>query len=105
MLTALYLVYFGYTPPGIFHIAMNKRSTILDTASPIEPASNPKVEHKTRGFLKGLNSGEGTPVEQLSPKKARDLLAALQASAPHSMLPAALADKLDEQHGLTDRLT
>ncbi len=105
MLTALYLVYFGYTPPGIFHIAMNKRSTILDTASPIEPASNPKVEHKTRGFLQGLNSGEGTPVEQLSPKEARDLLAALQASAPHSLLPADIEDKMVEQEGLAVRLT
>jgi hypothetical protein len=26
----------------------------------------PKVEHNSRAFLKGLNSGEGTPLEQLS---------------------------------------
>jgi hypothetical protein len=31
----------------------------------IEPASNPKVEHKTRGFLQGLNSSEG--MVQLNP--------------------------------------
>jgi hypothetical protein len=53
-------------------------------ASLIEPASNPKVEHKSRGFLRELNSGGATPLEQLSPKEARDLLAALQASAPHN---------------------
>src|SRR4029077_2946124 len=64
--------------------AMNSRNTILDAASLIEPASNPKVEHKTRGFLQELNSGGATPLEQLSPKEARDLLAALQASAPHN---------------------
>jgi NADPH:quinone reductase-like Zn-dependent oxidoreductase len=43
-----------------------------------------KVEHKSRGFLRELNSGGATPLEQLSPKEARDLLAALQASAPHN---------------------
>jgi hypothetical protein len=63
---------------------MNSRNTILDAASLIEPASNPKVEHKSRGFLRELNSGGATPLEQLSPKEARDLLAALQASAPHN---------------------
>jgi acetyl esterase/lipase len=59
---------------------MNSRNTILDAVSLIEPASNPKLEHKTRGFLQELNSGGATPLEQLSPKEARDLLAALQAS-------------------------
>src|SRR5258708_10558956 len=63
---------------------MNSRNTILDAASLIEPASNPKVEHKSRGFLRELNSGGATPLEQLSPKEARDLLAAPQASAPHN---------------------
>src|SRR5258708_30288844 len=64
--------------------AMNSRNTILDAASLIEPASNPKVEHKSRGFLRELNSGGATPLEQLSLKEARGLLAALQASAPHN---------------------
>ena len=49
-----------------------------------EGPSNPKVEHKSRGFLRELNSGGATPLDQLSPKEARDLLAALQASAPHN---------------------
>src|SRR5260221_191801 len=70
MLTALYLVYFGYTPPGIFHIAMNNRRTILDTASPIEPASNPKSEHNIRGFLQRMNSGEGKPVAVVATSSA-----------------------------------
>jgi hypothetical protein len=30
----------------------------MNTASPVEPASNPKVEHNTWAFLKVLNSGE-----------------------------------------------
>jgi hypothetical protein len=36
----------------------------MNTASPLEPVSNPKVEHNTRAFLKGLNSAEGPPLEQ-----------------------------------------
>jgi hypothetical protein len=54
---------------------MNSRNTILDAASLLEPGSNPKVEHKSRGFLRELNAGGATPLEQLSPKEARDLLA------------------------------
>jgi acetyl esterase len=84
---------------------MNSRNTILDAASLIEPASNPKVEHKTRGFLQELNSGGATPLEQLSPKEARDLLAALQASAPHSLPPADIEQKTVEQDGLAVSLT
>jgi serine/threonine protein kinase len=59
----------------------------MNTASPIEPASNPKVERNTRAFLKGLNSAEGPPLEQLSPKEVRDRLVGLQASAPHDLPP------------------
>jgi hypothetical protein len=53
----------------------------MNTAALVEPASNPKVEQNTRAFLTGLNSGEGPPLEQLSPKEARDLLVGLQTSS------------------------
>ena len=59
---------------------------ILGAASLIGAGSNPKLEHKTRGFLQELNSGGATPLEQLSLKEARGLLAALQASAPIACL-------------------
>jgi hypothetical protein len=36
----------------------------MNTTSLIEPASNPKVEHNTRAFLKGLNSAEGPPLAE-----------------------------------------
>src|SRR5258708_40191975 len=84
---------------------MNLRDTIFDAASPIEPASSPKVEHKTRGFTQELNSGGATPREQLSPKEVRDLLAALQASAPHGLPPADIEQKTVEQDGLAVSLT
>jgi membrane-associated phospholipid phosphatase len=46
----------------------------MNTAAPVQSRSNQKMEHYTRGFLKGLNSGERTLPERLSPKSARDLL-------------------------------
>jgi hypothetical protein len=42
---------------------MNSRNTILGAASLIEAAPNRKVEHKSRGFLRELNSGGATPLE------------------------------------------
>jgi acetyl esterase len=77
----------------------------MNTAAPVEPASNPKVEHNTRAFLKGLNSGEGPPLEQLSPKEARDLLVGLQASAPHDLPPADIEHITVEQDRLSVNLT
>src|SRR5689334_15189586 len=77
----------------------------MNTAAPVDPASNPKVEHNTRPFLQGLNSGEGTPVEQLSPKGARELRVGRQASAPHDSPPADIEHKTVEQDGLSVNLT
>jgi len=77
----------------------------MNTASPIELASNPKVEHNTHAFLKALNSAEGPPLEQLSPKEARDALVNLQASAPHDLPPADIEHKTVEQDGLSVSLT
>jgi acetyl esterase/lipase len=77
----------------------------VDTTSPIEPASNPKVEHNTRAFLKALNSAEGPPLEQLSPKEARDAFLNLQANAPHDLPPADIEHKTVEQDGLSVSLT
>jgi acetyl esterase len=77
----------------------------MNPAAPVEPASNPKVEHNTRAFLKWLNSGQGTPPEQLSPKEARDLLVGFQASAPHDLPAADVEHKTVEQDGLSVNLT
>ena len=60
----------------------------MNTAYTIDPASNPKLEHNIQAFLKGLNSGEGKPLEQLSPTEARDVFVGFQASAPHDLAPA-----------------
>jgi acetyl esterase len=84
---------------------MDEPSAILGPACLSEPASNPKLEHKTRAFLQGLNSGEGKRMEELSPQEARNLLASLQASAPYSLASADIEHKTVEQEGLTVSLT
>ena len=40
----------------------------------IDPAQNPKVERGVRKFLEALNSGDGKPLETLSPAEARAVL-------------------------------
>jgi acetyl esterase len=77
----------------------------MNTGAHVEPGSNPKVEHNTRAFLEWLNSGGGAPPEQLSPKEARELVSALQASAHPSLPPANIEHKVAEQDGLAVSLT
>ena len=77
----------------------------MATPANVEPESNPKVEHNTRAFLKGLNSAEGKPLEQLSPKDARDAFVGLQASAPHDLPAADIEQKTVEQDDLSLNLT
>ena len=77
----------------------------MNTTAPIEPASNPKVERNARALLKALNSAEGPPLEQLSPKEARDAFVNLQTSAPQDLPPANIEHKTVEQDGLTVDLT
>jgi len=77
----------------------------MNTAYTIDPASNPKLEHNIQAFLKGLNSGEGKPLEQLSPTEARDVFVGFQASAPHDLAPADIEHKTVEQGHLSLNLT
>ena len=54
----------------------------------IDPAQNPKVEHRIREFLKALNSSGGKPIETLTPVEARKVLVDAQASVPLELPPA-----------------
>jgi acetyl esterase len=85
--------------------AIQSADDAMKTGAQVEPASNPQVEHNTRAFLKWLNSGEGAPPEQLSPKEAREFLDALQANAHPSLPPADIEYKAAEQDGLAVSLT
>lgn len=53
----------------------------------VEPTHDISIEHRIREFLKLLNSADGKPLDELSPKEARGVLARLQGSV-HVDLPA-----------------
>jgi hypothetical protein len=71
----------------------------MNTAALVQSRSNQKMEHNTRGFLKGLNSGERTLPERLSPKSARDLL--VEARRMRWILPVLLTSENDSDEILT----
>jgi acetyl esterase len=70
----------------------------------IDPAQNPKVEHRIREFLKALNSGGGKPIEALTPAEARKVLVDAQASVPLYLPPCDIEEKTITQDGLKVRL-
>jgi len=72
--------------------------------STINPAQNPKVEHRIREFLKALNSGGGPPMETLTPAQARKLLVDAQASVPLDLPACDIEEKTITQDGLKVRL-
>lgn len=71
----------------------------------INPAQNPKVEHRIREFLKALNSGGGKPIETLTPAEARKVLVDAQASVRLDLPPCDVEAKLIVQDGLRVSLT
>jgi acetyl esterase len=71
----------------------------------IDPAQNPKVEHRIREFLKALNASGGPPFETLSPAEARAVLVNAQASVPLELPPCEVEHRAVTQDGLTVDLT
>src|SRR6185369_17181052 len=71
----------------------------------INPAENPKVEHRIRAFLKALNSGGGKPIETLTPAEARKVLVAAQASVPLKLPACDIEAKTITQDGMDVSLT
>ncbi|CAM3197395.1 alpha/beta hydrolase [Pseudomonas floridensis] len=56
-------------------------------------ASDSGVEHNTQAFLDALNSGTGKPIEQLSPKDARAVLAGAQSGVKLTLPKADVSEK------------
>jgi acetyl esterase len=74
-------------------------------ATAIDPAQNPKVEHRIREFLKALNSSGGKPMETMTPAEARKVLVDAQSSV-HLDLPLCdIEEKTITQDGLKVSLT
>lgn len=71
----------------------------------IDPAENPKVEHRIREFLRALNSGGGRPIETLAPAEARKVLVDAQASVALELPACDIEEKTITQDGLQVSLT
>lgn len=50
----------------------------ISTITPLDYASDPAIESHTKAFLKALNSGDGKPMETMTPAEARGVLEGAQ---------------------------
>ena len=50
----------------------------IATITPLDYASDPAIESRTKAFLKALNSGDGKPMETMTPTEARGVLEGAQ---------------------------
>jgi len=67
----------------------------------VKAENDPQILLKVRQFLKGLNSGDGKPMEQLSPADARQILIGAQKSVPVDYSGIEETEKQITQDGLT----
>jgi acetyl esterase/lipase len=81
------------------------RLTTAQKITDINPAKNPKVDHRVREFLKALNSGGGKPMETLTPAEARKVLVDAQASVRLTLPACDIEAKTITQDGLKVSLT
>jgi acetyl esterase len=63
------------------------------TAQSIDPLKDPNIETHVKSFLKVLNSGDGKPIEQLSPVAARAVLSGAQESVKFSYADVTVSQK------------
>lgn len=65
----------------------------------LNPAEDPNIESHVKSFLAVLNSGGGTPIEELSPKDARAVLSGAQSSVEVDLSGISITDKTIEVDG------
>ncbi len=82
-----------------------KKATRPRQMTAVDPAQNPKVEHRIREFLKALNSSGGKPIETLTPAEARKVLVDAQASVRLPLPACDIEAKTITQDGLKVSLT
>ncbi|WP_123480393.1 alpha/beta hydrolase [Pseudomonas rhodesiae] len=68
-------------------------------------AATGEVEHNTQAFLDALNAGTGKPIEQLTPKDARAVLAGAQAGVKLTLPQADVSHKTIQVDGQSLELT
>lgn len=70
----------------------------------IKAENDPLILKDVRNFLQALNSGDGKPLEQLSPAEARQVLAGAQNSVPVDYSGIEEAEKTITQDGITVKI-
>jgi acetyl esterase len=68
-------------------------------------AGGPGVEHRSQKFLEALEAHGGTPIEQMQPADARNVLVGAQASVKLQLPKAQVSERTIEQDGQKVRLT
>lgn len=74
------------------------------SAQSIDPANDPQINRETKAFLQILNSGDGKPLEQLSPEAARNVLIGAQSSVKVDLSGIEVSEKTIQQDGLSVKL-
>jgi acetyl esterase/lipase len=67
--------------------------TLASTVQPLDPAQDPNIESNVKAFLNVLNSGNGKPVEELSPVDARAVLTGAQESVKFDYSDITITEK------------
>ena len=70
-------------------------------AQTIPGEKDPNISKETRAFLKALNSGDGPPLEELSPKDARQVLVDAQNSVSYNYSDIEESERIVTQDGQT----
>lgn len=71
----------------------------------VDPALDIAIDHRVRAFLKKLNAAGGKPLEELSPRDARQVLTDAQASVKLELPPARVSTRLIQHAGKPLELT
>jgi acetyl esterase/lipase len=74
------------------------------TAEVANYATDPSIEVQTKAFLKALNSGDGKPIETMTPEDARQVLVGAQKSVNVDVSGIDVMEKTITQDGLTVKL-
>ncbi|WP_212005552.1 alpha/beta hydrolase [Chitinophaga sp. HK235] len=84
---------------------MQNQTTIpVAPATPLDPATDPRIESNTKAFLNALNAGDGKPIEQLSPVDARAVLTGAQSSIQVDLSGVEVSEKNITHGGQTVKL-
>ncbi len=80
------------------------KNVVMAQTKVSKPENDPRIYTQVRNFLKALNSGDGKPIEQLSPADARNVLTGAQHSVTVDYSGIEEAERTITQDGQTVRI-